>query len=84
MTRAFRPVSCATSIHTASASKTFGRDEAYLAAQTKAFVDSGYRFPELMAQIASSPEFFKVVVPKRHRAPDAEATSRTAAEACKE
>ena len=44
--------------------KTFGRDRQYLAAQTQAFVDSGYRFPALVKQIASSPEFFKVVVPR--------------------
>jgi Protein of unknown function (DUF1592)/Protein of unknown function (DUF1588)/Protein of unknown function (DUF1595)/Protein of unknown function (DUF1585)/Protein of unknown function (DUF1587) len=44
--------------------KTFGRDKQYLAAQTKAFVDGGYRFAELMMRIASSPEFVKVVAPK--------------------
>lgn len=55
--------------------KTFGRHKAYLAAQTDAFIASGYRFPALVRQIASSPEFFKVVEPKaRSRAPVAEAT----------
>lgn len=55
--------------------KTFGRDKQFLAAQTQAFANSGYRFPELMMQIASSPEFFKVVVPKASSsAPVAEAT----------
>lgn len=55
--------------------KTLGRDRAYLNAQTKAFIDSGYRFPELMKRIASSPEFFKVVVPKANTtAPAPEAT----------
>jgi len=44
--------------------KTFGRDRQYLAAQTKAFADSGYRFPALMMRIAATPEFFKVVTPK--------------------
>ena len=44
--------------------KTFGSDRPYLTAQTQAFVEKGYRFPELVTQIASSPEFFKVVVPK--------------------
>lgn len=38
------------------------RDEDYLSNQAKAFADAGYRLPDLMAQIASSPEFFKVVV----------------------
>jgi hypothetical protein len=39
------------------------RDEDYLANQTKGFVSSGYRVPDLMAQIASSPEFFKATLP---------------------
>jgi Protein of unknown function (DUF1592)/Protein of unknown function (DUF1588)/Protein of unknown function (DUF1595)/Protein of unknown function (DUF1585)/Protein of unknown function (DUF1587) len=43
--------------------KTEERDEAFLSDQTKAFANNGYRLPDLMAQIASSPEFFKVVVP---------------------
>jgi hypothetical protein len=55
--------------------KTFGRDRQYLAAQTQAFVNSGYRFPALVKQIASSPEFFRVVVPKSGAAaPEPEAT----------
>jgi Protein of unknown function (DUF1592)/Protein of unknown function (DUF1588)/Protein of unknown function (DUF1595)/Protein of unknown function (DUF1587)/Protein of unknown function (DUF1585) len=55
--------------------KTFGRDKQYLATQTKAFADNGYRFPDLMLQIASSPEFMKVVAPKASSpAPVAEAT----------
>ena len=41
--------------------KTEERDESYLAEQTKAFAANGYRLPGLMSQIASSPEFFKVV-----------------------
>lgn len=41
--------------------KTEERDESYLAEQTKAFAADGYRLPGLMSQIASSPEFFKVV-----------------------
>jgi hypothetical protein len=44
--------------------KTFGRDKQYLDAQTQAFAASGYRFPELVKHVASSPEFFKVIVPK--------------------
>jgi len=55
--------------------KAFGRDRPYLAAQTKAFVAGGYRFPALVAQIASSPEFFSVAAPKAQAAaPVAQAT----------
>ena len=43
--------------------KTGIRDEEYLADQTKAFTATGYKVPDLMMQIASSPEFFKVTVP---------------------
>jgi hypothetical protein len=43
--------------------KTEERDEAYLSEQARAFADNGYRLPDLMVQIASSPEFFKVMVP---------------------
>jgi hypothetical protein len=50
------------------------RDEDYLATQVKAFAGNGYRFPTLMAQIASSPEFFRVVFPS-----GTERTSSTAA-----
>ncbi len=39
------------------------QDEAYLSDQTRAFADNGYRFCDLMMQIASSRGFFKVVVP---------------------
>jgi Protein of unknown function (DUF1592)/Protein of unknown function (DUF1588)/Protein of unknown function (DUF1595)/Protein of unknown function (DUF1585)/Protein of unknown function (DUF1587) len=49
-------------------------DEDYLVDQTKAFAGSGYRFPDLIEQIASSRDFFKVVVPS-----GAERTSSTAA-----
>jgi hypothetical protein len=44
--------------------KTYDRDEPFIAAQTKAFASAGYRLPDLMLQLASNPEFFKVVVPK--------------------
>ncbi len=55
--------------------RAFGRDKAYLAAQTQAFIENGYRFPMLVRQIASSPEFFKVTAPKsKSNAPVAEAT----------
>ena len=40
------------------------RDRDYLAAQTQAFAASGYRVPDLMVQIAATPEFFAVVIPK--------------------
>ena len=43
--------------------KTEDRDEGYLTEQTKAFAGNGYRLPELMMQIGSSPEFFQIVVP---------------------
>ncbi|GFE85246.1 DUF1592 domain-containing protein [Steroidobacter agaridevorans] len=56
-------------------SKTYGRDKAYLTAQTQAFIASGYRFPTLVRQIASSAEFFKIVAPKsKSNAPIAAAT----------
>lgn len=40
--------------------KTEARDESFLAGQAKAFASNGYRLPDLMMQIAASPEFFKV------------------------
>jgi hypothetical protein len=43
--------------------ETNAQDEDYLLNQDKAFAGKGYRFPDLMAQIASSPEFFRVVLP---------------------
>ena len=43
--------------------KTDAQDDEYLSDQTKRFINNGYRLPDLMAQIASSPEFFRVVVP---------------------
>jgi hypothetical protein len=39
------------------------RDEAYLAGQARAFAASGYRLPDLMVQVASSSEFYRVVAP---------------------
>ncbi len=44
--------------------KTFGRDRAYLQQQTEQFAKNGYRVPDLMAQIATTPEFFRVIAPK--------------------
>src|SRR5215813_8847647 len=43
--------------------KTEERDDSYLSDQTRRFTNNGYRLPDLMAQIAASPEFFKVVGP---------------------
>lgn len=43
--------------------KTNLRDEDYLARQVKAFAGVGYRLPELMMQIVSTPEFFGFAVP---------------------
>jgi hypothetical protein len=39
------------------------KDEDYLLDETKAFVDSGYRFKGLLTQIATSPGFYKVAPP---------------------
>ena len=41
--------------------KTDATDERYLKSQAETFARNGYRLPDLMNQIASSPEFFKVV-----------------------
>jgi hypothetical protein len=38
-------------------------ESAYLDAQTKTFAAAGYKLPDLMAQLVSSPEFFQVVMP---------------------
>jgi hypothetical protein len=56
--------------------KTFGRDRTYLETQTKAFADHGYRLPDLIVQMASTPEFFKVALPKG--SPAAPADTKTA------
>lgn len=53
------------------------RDEDYLADQSAAFAANGYRLPDLMVQIASSPEFFKAVIPSGAR-PAAPTPSTTA------
>lgn len=42
-------------------------DDDYLAAQTQAFTQSGYRYPTLLANIAASPDFFKVAIPEGAR-----------------
>ncbi|HEY2752491.1 DUF1592 domain-containing protein [Phenylobacterium sp.] len=41
-----------------------GGDRNYLAQQTAAFAASGYRYPELLASIAGSPEFFQISPPE--------------------
>ena len=44
--------------------KTDSQDMDYLSGETKVFAGTGYRLPDLMVQIASSPGFFKVVLPE--------------------
>ncbi len=39
------------------------RDREYLSGQSKVFASNGYRVPDLLVQIAVTPEFFKVVLP---------------------
>jgi hypothetical protein len=53
-------------------------DENYLQNQVKAFAGHGYRFPDLMAQIASSPEFFRVVLPSGAERRSSTASAETA------
>ncbi|HEV2668183.1 MAG TPA: DUF1588 domain-containing protein, partial [Blastocatellia bacterium] len=43
--------------------KTDAQDDSYLSDQIRRFTNNGYRLPDLTAQIAASPEFFRVVVP---------------------
>lgn len=47
--------------------RTDDRDEDYLADETSAFAANGYRLPDLMVQIASSPEFLKASIPSGAR-----------------
>ena len=42
---------------------TSEKDEDYLIDETKAFADDGYRFKDLLTNIATSPGFFKVARP---------------------
>lgn len=44
--------------------KTDERDEDFLAAETKVFAANGYRVPDLMMQIAATPEFFRATIPR--------------------
>ena len=39
-------------------------DREYLNAQVASFAEQGYRVPTLFRQLASTPEFFKVVLPQ--------------------
>ncbi|HEY6308370.1 MAG TPA: DUF1592 domain-containing protein [Candidatus Angelobacter sp.] len=58
--------------------ETDAQDEDYLLDQTKAFASNGYRLPDLMVQIASSPQFFRVAAPsgaERVPSPTAAATA---------
>ena len=43
--------------------KTEEHDEKYLLSQARVFARSGYRLPDLVVQIAASPEFFTVRFP---------------------
>jgi hypothetical protein len=54
-------------------------DRQFLSARVKAFVGEQYRFRPLLKQIATSPEFFKVVAPKP--APEQSKPKNTIAEA---
>lgn len=45
------------------------RDDRFLAEETEAFAAGGYKVPALFAQIAASPHFMKVVVPRGARRP---------------
>jgi hypothetical protein len=44
----------------------------FLDAQTKAFADGGYRFPTLLTNLATSPQFFRVVLPAGAKPPTAQ------------
>jgi hypothetical protein len=57
--------------------KTDERDEDYLADNAKTFASNGYRVPDLMMQIAATPEFFKAVFPRGAR-PAAATAPKTA------
>ena len=72
----------------AAGRKTDLQDGDFLADQTKAFASNGYRLPNLMLQLASSPHFFRVVLPSGverilSTADDAPATSKPSTGAVK-
>jgi len=54
------------------------QDEEYLVGEAKAFASGGYRFPDLMMQIASSPHFFKVVTSSGAEHPPSTVAAATA------
>ena len=59
--------------------KTEQLDDSYLADQVRTFASNGYRLPDLMVQLASSPQFYRVAAPggvqRRSSNPPAPATS---------
>jgi hypothetical protein len=54
------------------------RDEDYLADETAAFAKAGYKFPDLLADIATSPEFFAVTPPAGMKVASQSAPGKTA------
>jgi Protein of unknown function (DUF1592)/Protein of unknown function (DUF1588)/Protein of unknown function (DUF1595)/Protein of unknown function (DUF1585)/Protein of unknown function (DUF1587) len=58
--------------------QTYSRDKKYLADQVATFASNGYRVPDLMVQIAATPEFFKVTLPDAASAAPSSATASTA------
>jgi len=58
------PASLVRNVYAYGVGRKTGKQEVdYLSDQAKAFASNGYRLPDLMMQITSSPEFFKVAVP---------------------
>jgi hypothetical protein len=55
--------------------ETDEQDRDYLVVQNRAFAGNGYRLSGLMVQIASSPEFFKVVAPSAAERPSSTASA---------
>jgi hypothetical protein len=56
------------------------KDEDYLLDETKAFANDGYRFKELLSNIATSPGFFNVVQPKGLTSTNLDSTHPTPAQ----
>lgn len=55
------------------------RDEVFLSDQAAKFASDGYRLPDLMQQLASTPEFFEVVVPEETETAASPTSADTAA-----
>jgi hypothetical protein len=55
----------------------------YYNAETRTFADSGYNLPKLYQRIATSPDFFKVVVPAGSHGATAPVQTATAASSSK-